>query len=73
MKQATSITTPIPTEFSPEFTSWLENEKNEARRHRSRVLKMTVAAVLLGAVMVLLKEQPNWVEQIVSVATGINP
>lgn len=66
MQQANHSSTPtIPTEFSPEFNTWLAKEKQEARFHRMRVLKMTFAAVLFGTALVLLKEQPNWVHQIV--------
>ena len=73
MQQATLTSAPIPTEFSPEFTTWLAKEKSEARRHRARVLKMTLAAIVLGTALVLLKEQPNWVQQIVEVATQGRP
>jgi hypothetical protein len=71
MQQTTPSSTPIPTEFSPEFSTWLANEKNEASRHRFRVLKMAFAAILFGTALVLLKEQPNWVQQIVEVATQV--
>jgi len=67
MQQAQSSPAPIPTEFSPEFNTWLANEKQEARMHRLRVFKMTLAAVVIGTALVLLKEQPNWVHQIVEV------
>ena len=73
MQQTAPSPTPIPTEFSPEFTAWLAKEKNEAARHRSRVLKMTFAAILIGTALVLLKEQPSWVQQIVEVATQVKP
>lgn len=67
MHQAAPSSAPIPTEFSPEFNTWLAKEQSEARLHRVRVFKMTLGAVLIGTALVLLKEQPNWVGQIVQV------
>ena len=73
MQQTAPSPTPIPTEFSPEFTAWIDQEKRAAKRYRARALKMTLAVLLIGAALVMLKDQPTWVQQIVEAASQVKP
>jgi hypothetical protein len=65
MKQ-TNAAQNMPTALSPEFTTWLETEKKEAKLHQRRLLKFTLL-FLMFASFILLAEEVSVVEIILSV------
>jgi hypothetical protein len=68
MKQTLTQQNTFPQDFSPEFLSWLEVQKSSAKRHQLRMLKAAAVLVLCACALILLKGQPDWVQQIVQVA-----
>lgn len=63
MKQANIINAPVnPTELSPEFISWLENEKADSKRRLS-IVRTSFLIILLTA-LVVITQQPNWLNDI---------
>lgn len=68
MGQITSTT--APDELSPEFTEWLNTEKEDATSHQIRILKASVL-MLFGTALFLLKLQPGWIIDMFSIAEAM--
>jgi hypothetical protein len=60
----------LPSEVSPEFLEWLTNEKADAVRHQRRIFKATLM-IAFAIVLFLLKEQSNWVADILNLDASV--
>lgn len=70
MKQASITNTPVePTELSPEFLDWLEHEKADSTRRMTFVQASIL--IFLGTALFLLKQQPDWFNDIFGIAQVI--
>jgi hypothetical protein len=69
MKQTVFAPDTLPQQFSPDFNSWLDNEKAEARRHRQRLVKFGLIAI--SACVLFLIKDGVWVREVLDVANFI--
>ena len=70
MQQTKSLSNNTPTDLSPSFQDWLNNEKAAAKSHRQGILRMTAFFVAIIAIL-LIKDQSTFIQDLFNHATMI--
>ena len=70
MQQTKSFSNSAPSDLSPSFQDWLQNEKAAARSHRLGILKWTAFVVVIVTVL-LIKDQGSFVQELFNHASVI--
>ena len=70
MQQTESLSNNTPTDLSPSFQEWLNQEKAAARSHQVGILKWTAFVVAIATVLIF-KDQGSFIQELFNHATMI--